>query len=84
MSSHWWQPRKTTLTTAAVGLIVFLVAGIASSQTVRFGSGDVPEAEFHLARMVYSTFGRAGSRGFGQPMWASGNPYAEIRFVPAP
>ena len=82
--SHGWRPRKTSLTRVAVGLIVCLVAaGVGSSQIVRFGGGDGPEAEFHLARMVYSTFGRAGSRGFGQPMWAIDYPYAEIHFLPA-
>ena len=75
---------KTLVPKATVAiLLVCVVAGAAASQRVLFGGGDGPEAEFHLARMVYSTFRGGGSRGFGQPWWAIDYPYAEIHFLPA-
>ena len=73
----------------AAGLIVCVVgllAGIAGSQTGN-GSGktkaDMPEAGFHLARMIYKTFGGAGSHGIIQPWWAVDYPFAEEHFLPA-
>jgi hypothetical protein len=68
-----------------VGLVV-LLGGIASSQSGdrrRHSSADMPEAEFHLARLVYQTFGGAGSRGFVNPWWAIDYPMAEEHFLPA-
>jgi hypothetical protein len=66
------------------GLVVAM-AGMARSQLVpvTLGGGAGPEAEFHLARMVYSTFGGGGSFGFRQPWWAIDYPSAEIHFLPA-
>jgi hypothetical protein len=75
--------RRRQFRIAASALALCLVAGVASSQRVLFGGGDGPASEFHLARMVYSTFGGGGSRGFGQPWWAIDYPYAEIHFLPA-
>jgi hypothetical protein len=73
---------KLAMTAAALGITGWLLVGIASSQTVpRFSSA--PEAEFHLARMVYRTFGGAGSRFFRQPWWAIDYPMAEEHFLPA-
>lgn len=84
---HRWTPRrKLTLKIAATGLIACLLAGSASSQTrIMRGrvEGDWPEGEFHMARIVYRTFGGAGSRGFIQPWWAIDYPYAEAHFLPA-
>ena len=44
---------------------------------------DLPEAEFHLARMIYATIGGAGSHGFINPWWAIDYPFAEQHFLPA-
>ena len=76
---------KIGLRTAFV-LIVCLTAGVASSQT---GTRDQapaitgPEAEFHMARVKYRTFGGAGSHGIIQPWWAIDYPYAEEHFFEA-
>jgi hypothetical protein len=43
----------------------------------------VPEAEFHMARLAYSTRGCAGSRGFCNSWWAIDYPLAEQHFLPA-
>jgi len=78
--------RKVPLKTVAAGLIVCLVAGIASSQTGDRGQhpkSDLPEAEFHLARVMYRTVGGAGSHGIIQPWWAVDYPFAEMHFLPA-
>jgi hypothetical protein len=45
--------------------------------------GAPPEAEFHMARLAYSTRGCAGSHGFCNPWWAIDYPYAEAHFLPA-
>ena len=85
-NNRWAQRRKLTLRTAVAGLIVCLVAGIASSQTgdrSRGPKSDLPEAEFHLARVMYRTRGGAGSHGIIQPWWAVDYPYAEMHFLPA-
>jgi len=85
-NDRWALRRNITLKTAAAGLIVCLLAGIASSQTGdRSGNtnADLPEAEFHLARMMYWTRGGGGSRGFSQPWWAIDYPMAEEHFLPA-
>jgi hypothetical protein len=65
-----------------------LLAGVAISQSRMLGVrdprvGDRPEAEFHMARMIYRTNARAGSREFIQPMWAVDYPYAEEHFFGA-
>jgi hypothetical protein len=44
---------------------------------------SVPEAEFHMARLAYSTRGCAGSRGFCNSWWAIDYPLAELHFLPA-
>jgi hypothetical protein len=78
-------PRKP-LRTAAAGLLVILLAGIASSQTgipSRKSNEDLPEAEFHLGRMKYRTRGGAGSHGIFEPWWAVDYPFAEQHFLPA-
>src|SRR5687767_3357165 len=77
---------KTLLKVGAAGLITCLVAGVASSQIRARRSGsqsDRPEAEFHMARMVYRTSGGGGSHGIIQPWWAIDYPYAEEHFLSA-
>jgi hypothetical protein len=72
---------------AAAGLITCLLAGIATSQAYR--SPDTHqdakgrEAEFHMARVKYRTFGGAGSHGYIQPWWAIDYPLAEEHFFAA-
>lgn len=86
MHDRWAQRRNITLKAAAAGLIVCLLAGIASSQTRnrnRDAQADPPEAEFHMARMIYWGLGGAGSRGFINPWWAIDYPMAEAHFLPA-
>jgi hypothetical protein len=68
----------------ACGLIGFALAGIASgSSSGRLDTTDWPEAEFHLGRVIYRTFGGAGSRGIRQPWWAVDYPQAEEHFITA-
>ena len=62
---------------AIAGLITCLILEAATTRT------DLPEAEFHLARMIYKTRGGGGSHGFFQPWWAIDYPYAEEHFLPA-
>ena len=76
---------KIALKTAA-GLIICLVAGIASSHAgnpSRDTNKDGPEAEFQMMRMIYRTFGGGGSHGYFQPWWAIDYPLAEEHFFPA-
>ena len=83
MHDRWAQRPNMTLKTAAAGLIVCLLAGIASSQTgnrSRDPRADSPEAEFHMARMIYRGM---GSRGFFNSYWAIDYPMAEAHFLPA-
>src|SRR3990172_8451308 len=85
-NDRWAQCRNRTLQAALAGWIVCLLAGIASSQTgnrSRKPNEDSPEAEFHLARMMYATIGGAGSHGFINPWWAVDYPFAEEHFLPA-
>ena len=85
MHDRWTQGRKTAIK-AAAGLIVCLMAGIASSQTgyrIHHTDADGPEAEFQMARVKYRTFGGAGSHGLIQPWWAIDYPYAEEHFFAA-
>jgi hypothetical protein len=72
--------------TAVVGLFACLLAGIASGQFRRQApepKGGPPEAEFHTARLAYSAYGCAGSRGWCNPWWAIDYPLAEAHFLPA-
>jgi hypothetical protein len=75
------------LRTTLAGLIICLLAGAGISQTGNRRRdpqlGEHPEAEFHLARMIYRTNGFAGSGGFRQPWWAIDYPEAEVHFIPA-
>src|SRR5438105_12290578 len=65
-------------------MLLFLIPGVGVTQehfkdpTV----GDYPEAEFHMARMIYRTNRYAGSHGYSNPMWAVDYPLAEAHFLP--
>jgi len=80
------QRRKTVFRVAAAGGLLCLLAALANSQTGKRsgpGDGEWPEAEFHMARLIYRTFGGGGSRGFYNRWWAIDYPMAEIHFLPA-
>lgn len=71
-----------------VGVAVGFMCLAAASLMARYddrpqGPGDRPDAEFHLARLIYRTFGGGGSRGYIQPWWAIDYPMAEEHFLPA-
>src|SRR5687767_2937420 len=71
---------------AGIVLTTGILAGIASSKsgnTELDPNSEQPEAEFHMARMIYKTYGGAGSRGFIQPWWAIDYPFAEEHFFAA-
>ena len=68
---------------ALVGGLVLLLAGAASSYPGDNPRTNEPEAEFHIARLIYRTRGGGGSRGFVQPWWAIDYPMAEEHFLPA-
>jgi hypothetical protein len=77
---------KRAIKIAAAGFVVFLLAGIGISQTRirnRVVHADSTNAEFHMARIKYRTFGGAGSHGLIQPWWAIDYPYAEEHFFAA-
>jgi hypothetical protein len=65
-------------------LLLLLLAGISSGQRRRGFNTDVerPEAEFHLARLIYGG-GLGGFRGFFNNWWAIDYPEAEEHFLPA-
>jgi hypothetical protein len=66
------------------GLLACCLAVAASSQNFKDPTeGDRPDAEFQIARVMYGTSARAGSRGIAQPMWAVDYPLAEAHFLPA-
>src|ERR1041384_3628792 len=66
---------------ASAGFLLFLFPGVAGSQRHDPRVGDRPEAEFHLARVIYRTNRRAGSHGYIQPMWAVDYPLADEHFL---
>ncbi len=70
----------------AACIVVGLLTGVAVSQSVRqhrVSADGSPEAEFHMLRVVYKTYGGAGSHGIIQPWWAIDYPYAEEHFLAA-
>jgi len=78
---------------AAVAIVASL-GFLAAASAQRFGRGapppeihdratGVPQAEFHMARLAYSTRGCAGSRGRCNTWWAIDYPSAELHFLPA-
>ncbi len=78
-------PSRRCLRAALAWLAAGLVAGAVSSQDRRAAAGgDMPEAEFHMARLAYNTRGGcAGSRGWCNDWWAIDYPLAEIHILPA-
>lgn len=69
---------------ALAGFLLFLIPGVGGSQE-RFKDpmvGDRPDAEFHMARMIYRTGRYAGSHGYSNPMWAVDYPLSEAHFLP--
>jgi len=66
---------------ACVALLLFIIPGVAGSQRHDPRVGATPEAEFHLARMIYRTYRRAGSHGYIQPMWAVDYPLSDAHFL---
>jgi hypothetical protein len=86
MHDRWSERRKFKSTVTASLLILCVTAGMAISQTAgrrHKTSEETPEAEFHMARVIYRTFGGAGSRGIIQPWWAVDYPLAEEHFFNA-
>jgi hypothetical protein len=69
---------------ATAALLACCLAAAASSQNFKDPTvGERPDAEFQIARVMYATSARAGSRGIAQPMWAVDYPLAEAHFLPA-
>ncbi len=79
--------RRTVVVLIASGLSVGLVAAVAGSERgyrdLAKDAKSPPEAELHLARMIYRTTGGGGSHGFREPWWAIDYPLAEEHFLPA-
>jgi hypothetical protein len=74
---------RITLKVATVVVMICLLAGIATSQRRIRGinaPGDSPEAEFHMARVIY---GGGGMFSFFNHWWAIDYPDAELHFMPA-
>ncbi len=69
-----------------MAMVLLLVVGAVGQygwSSWRENAPEWPQAEFHMARMIYDTSARAGSRGFANPMWAVDYPEAEGNFLPA-
>jgi hypothetical protein len=73
--------RITRLLGFAVIGFLLLLTGADGSQRHDPRVGDQPEAEFHLARVIYRTNRRAGSHGYFQPMWAVDYPLSDAHFL---
>jgi Domain of unknown function (DUF4159) len=79
------EKRRRRLIAAGCCVGTLLLAGMALSQTDKWRTDpDLPEAEFHIARLAYRTSSSFyNSRGFGVQWWAIDYPMAEIHFLPA-
>src|SRR6478609_833343 len=76
-----WAHTSSLLGFALAGLLS-LIPSVAGTQRRRDPRiGDMPEAEFHLARVIYRTNRRAGSHGYIQPMWAVDYPLSDAHFL---
>src|ERR1043166_3267356 len=73
--------RNKTASAAILLLFILLQSRSASGKLDK--RQDLPEAEFHLARMKYATRGGGGSHGYFEPWWAIDYPVAEQHFLPA-
>jgi hypothetical protein len=69
---------KTLIAAAAVVVISLVSEAVERDPDA---NPDSPQAEFHMARIKYRTFGGAGSHGIIQPWWAIDYPYAEEHFL---
>lgn len=69
---------------AIAAAIALGVLQMAQSQMTPPDSGRAPEAELHIARLIYASGGRGGfggfAGGFGRPWWAIDYPEAEYHF----
>ena len=72
---------KAPVILTVAGLVLFLRPGVAGTQGQHDPRIGEPEAEFHLARIIYPTNRRAGSHGYIQPMWAVDYPLADAHFL---
>jgi hypothetical protein len=68
-----------------ISWIPCLLCGLAFSQDEAQDNykENIPEAEFHMARVIYATTGGGGSHGYFQPWWAIDYPLAEAHFLAA-
>jgi hypothetical protein len=77
-------PLPATLLSVATVILLAMVAAIVNGQPVRGAVSAPPEAEFHMARLVY-TVATGGGRGLGGgpgvPWWAIDYPEAEYHFL---
>ena len=73
---------KAPAVLTVMGFALVVLPGMAGTQGRRHDPriGE-PEAEFHLARIIYPTNRRAGSHGYIQPMWAVDYPLADAHFL---
>ncbi len=70
--------RPTTLRLLAAALAALAVVPAGHAQ--KLGPSAAPEAEFHMARLIYGQGGAFG-RGFGRGWWAIDYPDAEFHFT---
>ncbi len=75
--------RKFPVHAVPLVALAVIVSAVAGSQYRGPGAEYAPEAEFHMARLIYQTAGCAGSRGWCNPWWAVDYPEAELNFLPA-
>lgn len=79
-------PATRSVTRCVLVLALLLVVGAVAQygwSSWRDDAPEWPQAEFHMARMIYETSAYAGSRGYRNPMWAVDYPDAEGAFLPA-
>lgn len=81
-----WRTWRFALPAAALLVVGAGVLHLARSQTGSVSQTPGPEAELHIARMIYASGGRFGGFGgfgagaFGRPWWAIDYPEAEYHF----
>src|SRR5215831_16008016 len=72
---------RTPVVLTIVGFAFLLLPNVSGNQVGHDPRIGEPEAEFHLARVMYPTTRRAGSHGYIQPMWAVDYPLADAHFL---